>query len=149
MILENVFLKELKEIFKDNKQDYVWDETAIDSDMLKVVFVENNVPLGYAVVYFGKDFIENEGYDISIDNLKDMTAYIFQIITKKGYENRGIATEIITYITKKLEDYEIYSCVDVTNIPSLRCHEKCGFKKIIKFNKKYDNEIDELYIMKK
>lgn len=149
MILENVYLEELRDIFDNNNKNYVSDETAIQNiEMLKVVYVQDDIPIGYAVVYFGKDFIQKEEYNIKIDNMKEKTAYIWQIITKKEFENRGIATEIINYIVNKYNDYDIYSSIDVTNIPSLKCHEKCGFTRLMKFSKTYNNKIEEFYIFK-
>ncbi len=149
MIQENVLTEELKEIFDNNNKEYVSDKKAIYTDMLKVVYVENNHALGYAVVYEGNDFLEKEKFMVNVQDIPKDSVYIWQIVTKKGYEGRGIATEIITYITNKFENRNIYSCVDVTNIPSLKCHEKCGFSIICSFEDDYYRKRDKLYILLK
>lgn len=149
MIEENVLLEELKEIFINNKQNYLSDKTAIDSNMLKVVFVEGDHALGYAVVYEGNDFLEKEKFDVSINNIPDDAVYIWQVATKIGYEGQGIATQIINYITEKFKNRNIYSCVDVTNVASLKCHKKCGFKELSIFDDEKNGEKDTLYILLK
>ena len=37
----------------------------------------------------------------------------------------------------------IYSCIDVNNIPSIRLHEKYGFKELYRFEEKEDNKIKQ------
>lgn len=136
MVVENKYKKELLEIFDENHQGYLTDRTATQRDMLTVVYEEDNKPLGYAVVYIGGDFYKKEKYPITLNNIEDNCAYIWQIVTKKGYEKRGIATQIVSYITEKYKDRDIYVAVDIENHASMRCQCKCGFIPILYFETK-------------
>lgn len=39
------------------------------------------------------------------------------------------------YVLEKFKEYKIYSCVAKNNIPSLKVHEKYGFKEAYQFTK--------------
>ena len=111
MIVENQYTEQLIDIFDNNNQNYVSDREETQNGFLNVVYVENDTPLGYGVVYFGKDFCEREEYPIRLDNIKDDSIYISQTVTKKGFENKGIGTAITKYIVDKFSDRQyIYLC---------------------------------------
>lgn len=56
---------------------------------------------------------------------------------------KGIAKKLLNYVLEKFKDYTIYSCIDANNIPSIRLHEKNGFKELYKFEDKVDDKIKE------
>ena len=60
MIVENKYFKDIKRIWKDNHNGFITKESnelLINSDdILKIVYLENNVPAGYVAVYT-KDFL--------------------------------------------------------------------------------------------
>ena len=127
LIQENVKLDKLEEIFDGNNQGYIKDKKCIfDNNYLKVVAMENDIPLGYAVLYFQDDFIEKEGWVIDTKIVGDIV-YVWNCITKKGCENKGIQTSIFKYFTEQYKDRDIYSAVDYTNAPSMALHKKMGF----------------------
>lgn len=73
--------------------------------------------------------------------MPDNVVYIWEVVTRKEFMGRGIAQKMLTYVLDKFNDYTIYSCIDVNNIPSIRLHEKYGFKELYRFEEKNDNKI--------
>lgn len=149
MIIENEYIEELKEIFDENNQGYITNRKAIESDMLKVVYLENNKPLGYAIIYEKPDFCEKEKIPIKIDNISKNSIYIWQIATKKGYEKKGIASNIVKYITEKFKERDIYVCVDINNYGSMKVHCKNNFIPIKIFEKEWNGKKEQFLILKK
>lgn len=142
MILENKYLEQIQKIWKNNNRGYIGYEcnqrSIKDDKMLKIVYAEENIVFGYCVLYFGKDFCELERYPNKIVNIPDNTVYIWEIVTDKNHLENGVATNILNYIKGKFSGYSIYSCINLSNIPSLRLHTKVGFNSIYKF--KQDND---------
>ena len=137
IIKENFLLSELENIFEGNNQNFICDKDCIfDDTFLKVVAVESGHAVGYAVVYIGNDFIQKENYPLDL-TIKKNSAYIWNCVTKKGFENKGIQTEIFNYIKNKFSHLDIYSVIDITNIPTTRLHNKIGFKEVVNFSKKH------------
>ena len=89
---------------------------------------------GYGVLYFGNDFCKLEGYPDNIENISDKAAYIWEIITDNKYLRRGVAFNILNYIKEKFTGYSIYSCINTTNIASLKLHTKTGFIPLYEFS---------------
>ena len=147
-IKENVLLNELSFIFDENNQNYITDKKCInDETFLKVVAVEDGHALGYAVLYFGKDFLEKEDFPIRV-KVDNKCAYIWNCVTKRGFESRGVQSYIFKYFTERFGDYDIYSVVDVLNKPSQRLHEKFGFEKIGYFEKVFVDELCKFDLLK-
>ena len=96
---------------------------------------------GYIAVYQGKDFLELEKFPNKIQNMPDKVAYIWEVVTRKEFMGRGIAKKLLTYVLDRFNNYTIYSCIHVNNIPSIRLHEKYGFKELYRFEEKIDNRI--------
>lgn len=48
---------------------------------------------------------------------------------------KGIASKLMKYVLEKFKGYKIYSCIAKVNIPSLKLHEKYGFKEAYQFTK--------------
>lgn len=148
VILENVKLDELAKIFDENNQNYVSDKNCIfDEKFLKIVAVENNEAIGYITIYLGSDFIQQEEYPIKYD-VKENSIYIWNGITKKGHEGKGVQTQLLTYLKSKYKLYDIYSVVDIKNIASKKMHNKNGFKPILNFNKEYDGIVENFTLCK-
>jgi len=139
MIIENNCLDEIQRIWQENNQgyiDYECNQRSIkDENMLKVVYKEKDIVCGYAVLYFGKHFCKLEGYPNRISNMPSKVAYIWEIVTDINYLRKGVATSILKYIITKYKGYSIYSCINLSNIPSLKLHLKIGFKTLYEFNK--------------
>ena len=55
MIVENKYLEDIKRIWKENNSGYITEESnemlINNDDILKIVYLENNVPAGYIAVY--------------------------------------------------------------------------------------------------
>ena len=94
-----------------------------------------------------RHFFEKEKIPNKIKNLPNDVAYIWEIVTDKKYAGRGIANKLINYILEKYDNIPIYSCIDTTNIPSLRLHEKNGFKILYNFDKNSGNKLTHHVIM--
>ena len=69
--------------------------------------------------------------------------YIWEVVTRKEFIGRGIAKKFLAYVLDKFKDYTIYSCIDVNNIPSIRLHEKYGFKELYRFEEEEDDKIKQ------
>ena len=148
MILENVYTEELVEIFDSNSENYIYDRNASRRNFLNIVYVEDDTPLGYAVIYSGLDFCEQEELPIKLDNIKENSVYIWHMVTKKGYEGKGIGSSLIKYITEKFYDFDIYSIVDKKNKRSMGIHLNHGFIPMIEVKKK-DKEKNVNYCLLK
>ena len=144
MIIENDCLDKIQRIWKQNNRGYIGYEcnqrSIKDKEMLKIVYSEKNNVYGYAVLYFKKDFCDLEGYPNKIKNMPNKVAYIWEIITDIKHLRKGVATSILEYIKIKYKGYTIYSCIDLSNIPSLNLHIKIGFKEIYKFKQEDNSE---------
>lgn len=79
--------------------------------------------------------------------MPDKVAYIWEVVTKKEFMGRGIAKNLLSYVLDKFENYTIYSCIDVKNIPSLKLHQKNGFKELYRFLKTEDEKTSEHIIL--
>ena len=69
--------------------------------------------------------------------------YIWEVVTRKEFVGRGIAKELLAYVLDKFNNYTIYSCINVNNIPSIRLHEKYGFKELYRFEEKREDKIKQ------
>lgn len=71
MIVENKYFKDIKRIWKDNHNGFITKESnelLINSDdILKIVYLENNVPAGYVAVYTKDDFCKLEDFPDKIE----------------------------------------------------------------------------------
>lgn len=150
MIVENTEIEQLKQIFKENHGQYLTDKNAISSDMLKVVYEQDKEALGYAVIYEGIDFCEKEQYNLKIEDIQMPCVYIWQLATKKGFEGQGIANHILQYVVEKFKNYEIYACVNIQNVASMKVHCKNGFIPIKYFEEqKKDGRIDKNLMLRR
>lgn len=138
MIVENKYLEDIKRIWKENNSGYITEEineTLIkNNDILKIVYLENEVPAGYVAVYTKNDFCKLENFPDKIEK-EGNVSYIWEIVTDKNYMGKGIASKLMKYVLEKFKGYKIYSCIAKDNIPSLKLHEKYGFKEAYQFTK--------------
>lgn len=138
MIVENKYFEDIKRIWKDNHNGFITEESnemlINNDDILKIVYLENNVPAGYVAVYSKDDFCKLEDFPDKIGK-KGNVSYIWEIVTDKKYTGKGIASKLMQYVLEKFKGYKIYSCVAKDNIPSLKLHEKYGFKEAYQFTK--------------
>lgn len=72
--------------------------------------------------------------------------YIWEIVTYKKYACKGIATKLIEYVIKKYKEYSMFSCVDLSNISSLKLHEKNGFIPLYEFEE-IENSVVSNHLM--
>ena len=75
--------------------------------------------------------------------------YIWQCVTKKGHEGKGIQSQIFDFITNKFKNLPMYSVVDMNNIPSLKLHKKFGFGEVLKFDKNFHGRQCEFLVLKR
>ena len=107
--------------------------------MKQIVWREDNVTMAYVIIYLGNDFCEKEEFPNKIGNIPENVLYIWEIVTDKKYAGKGIASKLIEYIINKYNKFSIYSCVDLSNIASLKLHQKYGFEILYEFEQKHDN----------
>ncbi len=141
-IEKNYKLNELEKIFDENNQGFVYDKASITSDeFIKYVCVENGEPIGYLVLYPKCDFAVKDDYDISV-SIPTNSIYIWHIITKKGYEGRGVAKSLINFLKEEYKRFNIYAILDVNNFKSNKLHERLGFLPVDKFEKAYKEDLE-------
>ena len=147
MIVENKYFEDIKRIWENNHNGYITkksNELLINNaDILKIVYLENNVPAGYIAVYTKDDFCKLENFPDKIGK-EENVAYIWEIVTDKNYMGKGIASKLMQYVLEKFKGYKIYSCIAKDNIPSLKLHEKYGFKEAYQFT----NDKEQLMLLK-
>lgn len=145
MILENEGLEDIARIWEENNQGYVGYEcnqrSLNDKDMLKIVYKENHLILGYIVLYFGKDFCDLEGYPNKLEDIPLNTIYIWEVVTDRNYMNKGVASKLYSYIFLKYGGYTIYSAINLENIASIKLHEKMEFDKLYQFQVDGENYV--------
>lgn len=147
-IKKNYKLDELIHIFDENNQGFVYDKNSITStEFIKYVCVENETPIGYLVLYPQSDFAIKDDYDIKV-TIPENSIYIWHIITKKGFEGRGVAKTLINFLKNEYKNYNIYSIIDEHNIKSKRLHEALGFLPVDKFKKAYKDTLDTYTLVK-
>ena len=138
MIVENKYFEDIKRIWKENNSGYITEEsneTLIkNNDILKIVYLENEIPAGYVAVYTKNDFCKLENFPDKVEK-EENVSYIWEIVTDKKYMGKGIASKLMQYVLEKFKGYKIYSCIAKDNIPSLKLHEKYGFKEAYRFTK--------------
>lgn len=151
MIIENQYLEDIQKIWKRNNLGYINVESnqkgIEDKDMIKIVWRENNTTMAYLILYLGKDFCEKEGFPNKIENMPDQIGYIWEVVTDINYIGKGIANKLLNYVIEKYQNYTLFSCIDTKNIPSLKLHEKNGFKTLYEFEKIEEDKISRHIIM--
>lgn len=147
-IKKNYKLDELINIFNENNQGFVYDKNSItNEEFIKYVCVEGELPIGYLVLYPKSDFAIKDDYDIKVKIPKN-SIYIWHIITRKGYEGRGVAKKLINFLKNEYKNYNIYSIIDEHNIKSKKLHESLGFLPVDKFKKAYKDTLDTYTLVK-
>ena len=150
MILKNSNYNDIRSLFEDNNENYItkWsNEYGIkDEKMLKLICIEDNIPKGYAIICFDRNFCKIEEYPNKINNMPNKIAYIWEILVDKKYAGQGIGSLLLKYAIDKFPEHSFYSCIEKENVASIKLHEKFGFKAIYDFigepfNNKIPNEI--------
>ena len=92
--------------------------------------------------YLREDFFKAEGayYAVWVENGQYLSALRLEpfgegmlleaLETRPDRRRKGYATKLLLAVLE-LETRKIYSHVSKKNVPSLRTHEKCGFRKIL------------------
>ena len=153
MIIENQYKEDIQRIWKENNEGYISSESnekAInDENMTQLVWRQDNQTMAYAIVYEGKDLCKKDGFPNQIKNMPEKVAYIWEIVTDKPYLRRGIAGKLLDYIIQKYDDYSLYSCIDISNIPSLQMHTKRGFQVLYQFEKEEKGKTNSYFMLEK
>ena len=153
-VLKNVNLEEVKKIYNSSTKEFISEESnneaVTDKNMENYLYYldDGKEAVGYITIYTKSNFIEQEEFDVTLP-VKEGSVYIWEIGTKKGYEGRGIATNLVKYIINIYNNVDIYSVVDVENIGSVKIHEKLGFKPVESFIGHFFSDKDEKYIIYK
>ena len=141
-------LNDLIDIFNENNQGFVFDKSSITSnEFIRYVYVENEEPLGYLVLYPKSDFAIKENYDIKV-SIPENSIYIWHIITKKGHERKGVAKTLINFLKNVYKNFNIYSIVDENNSPSNHLHKSLGFLPVDKFKKAFKDSLETYTLVK-
>lgn len=153
MIVENEYLEEIREIWKENNSGYITkqsNDTALSNkNMTKIVYLEDNIVAGYVIVYEGKDFCELEGFPNQIQDMTDNMAYVWEIAIRKKFVGKGIGKKLLQYVIEKFHNDTLYSCIDRKNIPSLNLHKKYGFTELYYFDEEDNKKISQHIMMER
>ncbi len=137
MIIENDCYDDIRKLFEDNNKGFITkasnDEGITNPSMMTFLVKEDNIAKAYAIICLDRNFCELDDYPNRIQNMPEKVAYVWEVLTDQKYEGKGYASKLLEYAIQKLEGYTFYSCVDEKNIPSLKLHEKFGFKPIYSF----------------
>lgn len=154
MITKNVNLTQVKQIYETSDKKHISsqsNDTAIsDMNISNYLYYENNIAfaLAYIAVYEKSDFIIKEEFDVTIDDIKQDSVYIWEVGTRKGYEGRGYASRLIEHVIKEYPKRDIYSCIDVENYASVKIHERAGFRPVKEFVGNFFSDEEHYIIMK-
>ncbi len=153
MVVENSYYEDIQRIWKENNHRYIAYESNIEAinnpNMKQFVWREDNISMAYVIVYEGKDFCEKDKFPNKIANMPEKVAYVWEIVTDKKYAGKGIGSKLLDYIIMKYQDYTLYSCIDITNVPSLKLHEKKGFSVLYQFEKAEKNKTNSHVMMER
>ena len=117
----------------------------VEADFLK--FIETD--------FFSKEnntyqILEEDGLwvcALRLYHIKNNLYYIEALETRPEFRKRGYALKLLTCVIKHLKEkgsFQLFDCVSKKNIPSLKTHEKAGFKNVSEAGFDYlCNETDE------
>ena len=103
------YSEECAEIFDENNKGYIVNRSGIfDNEKFKLlVLAENGKAVAYQLIYFGGDFVKQETYEEAYNSgfvYEDDAVYIWDMCTKKGYENHGFQQEMILFLIEHFMD---------------------------------------------
>jgi GNAT superfamily N-acetyltransferase len=90
----------------------------------------DNKVIGVVWLYTGSYLVNWEGYDAWLLQIEVEPAakFVANVFVHPSWRGRGIFAAIITHCTSVYRDNEFYSCVDESNHPSVKSHERIGFR---------------------
>ena len=141
---------ELETIFAGNRQGFIpyRDKPTIRSDEFeKLVCVKDNEAVGFLVAYERPDFLAKEGFAVDFQPAKNCV-YIWDVITRKDFQGRGVATFLIDCLVARFLGKDIYSVVDARNVISFSLHEEAGFKSVLRFEHNLCGENETFDLLK-
>lgn len=111
-------LKETLKSFEKHKQDRIngFKKSIKDKKQYFIIALENNLIIGFGQVV-----------------LNNKKAKIEKVYVDKNYRRKGVATKIVKKIItwlKKQKVTDVNTGIFVHNKPSIKLHEKLGFKQI-------------------
>lgn len=143
----NTYLNALEKIYDSNNQNFVYDKQAIKNpEYIKFVCFKGNKPVGYTAVYPHSDFMEKQGFP-KYEQSSPFSVFIWHIVVRKGYERKGVATNMLEEIKKVYNGFEIYSVMDSRNNPSVLFHNTKGFTKKSDFQRVYFGKLEKFDLM--
>lgn len=132
------FSEQCGKIFDDNNKDYIVNRDGI-FDHKKFNLLVLNIDgeaLAYQLIYIGGDFVKQETYDDAFNQgfkYENDAVYIWDMCTKKGFENKGYQQALIKFLIGNYPTKNIYSLTDINNKNSMYLQEKLGFISIGNF----------------
>ena len=153
MIKKGEFSEEIKRIYDSSNKQYITSQSneiaRNDKDMAKYVYIDDKTKqaVGYISVYEKSDFIQKEEFDVRLRGIKKNSVYIWEVGTMKGFEGRGIASELVKKVTEIYAKNDIYSCIECENVASLKIHRKCGFEVVKDFEGHFFGDDPEIYLI--
>lgn len=132
-----VFAEDCAKIFDENNKGFIVYRQGIfdhkNFNLLVALF--EGKPVAYQIVYIGGDFVAKEGYKEYSDKFtfENDAIYIWDMCTKKGFENRQIQQKLIMFLIDFYKDKNIYSLTDIENYNSVHLQEKLGFSSVGEF----------------
>lgn len=125
-------------IFDDNNKDFIVNRDGIfDHKKFKLlIFNVSDETVAYQLIYIGGDFVKQETYVEAYNQgfkYEDDAVYIWDMCTKKGYENKGYQQELTKFLCDYYKNKNIYSLTDIENYSSMHLQEKLGFESIGNF----------------
>ncbi len=144
----NVNLNQLKKIFKEYHQNLVYETSVINNpDYIKFVCLYENKPVGYLALYPHDNYMQKQDFP-KLKNITDNSVFIRNIVVKKNYQRRGVATTLLNEIKKIYADYDIYSIINSKNKQSVFLFSTLNYKKIFEFKKDFNGKVEKFDVVK-
>lgn len=143
VIIEPVQEKDLDQIYEIEMENFkfFWSKNYILFNI--------RLPDAFRKFYVAKVDDEVVGYVVCW--LSDETAHIHNISVKKHYQNLGIGSKILDFLTEKLKEINIKIImleVRKDNILAIKFYKKFGFKDVIIKEKFYPDGEDAIVMIK-
>lgn len=136
------YSEECGKIFDENNKDFIVYRQGIfdHKNFNLLVALYKGKAVAYQIIYIGGDFVAKEGYGEQSGKFtfEDNAVYIWDMCTKRGFENNQLQQKLINFLIDNYKNQNIYSLTDIENKNSVHLQEKLGFKVVGTFVGHYE-----------
>ncbi|MDR2115476.1 MAG: GNAT family N-acetyltransferase [Planctomycetaceae bacterium] len=120
----------VRDLYEGNPKTLEFYEKFYRNGIEPWVACSDNTVIGVVWLYTGSYLVNWEGYDAWLLQIQiEPTAkFVANVFVNPAWRKQGIFAAIINHCTSVYRDSEFYSCVDESNHPSVKSHERIGFR---------------------